>query len=137
MTLTLERAIFLVGFGQLLVLVASALVPTQLKWREVLAPLPKLVRQLFWVYGAYIVLAIIALGLICILNAEELAAGDGLARGFCAYAAAFWGVRLALQAVLDAKPHLTRGYLVAGYHTLTLLFVAFTLVMLWGVFHRG
>lgn len=137
MSWDLERAIFFAGVLQLFVLVASAMVPMHLNWREVLSPLPKLVRQLFWVYGGYIVIAIIALGLICVLNADELASGSGLARGVCAYAAVFWGVRLSLQAVFDAKPHLTRWYLVAGYHTLTGVFVLITGVMLWGVFRGG
>lgn len=89
MVITLERALFAAGVGQLLVLVASALVPVHLRWREILAPLPKLVRQLFWVYGAYVVLGIVALGLLCILQAEALASGSGLARGVCVYGAAF------------------------------------------------
>ena len=127
----LATLIFWTGIGQLFVLVASALVPVELKWRETLAPLPKLVRQLFWVYGGYIVLSIISLGLICTLNADELAAGSPLARMFCGYVAAFWGIRLSLQVVLDAKPFLTKAYLVAGYHLLTVLFIFFTAVMGW------
>jgi hypothetical protein len=123
---TLSALIALAGAGQLCVLVASALVPLRLNWRRDLAGLPRLHRQLFWVYGGYVVLSIVALGLISLLNARELAAGSGLARAVCAYTAVFWGIRLALQAVLDARPHLATWWLKAGYHLLTVLFIAFT-----------
>ncbi len=136
MNLSLETAIRFVGWGQLCVLFASALVPRQLEWRRRLAELPQLVRQLFWVYGGYVVLSIISLGLICATQARELAAGSGLARAFCAYAMLFWGIRLSLQAILDAKPFLTAWWLRAGYHLLTLLFATFTLVLGWATFHR-
>jgi len=124
----LTKAIFLAGVGQLGVLIASALVPFQLKWKTELATLPRLHRQMYWVYGGYVVLAIIAFALISLFNARELASGSGLARGVCAYIAMFWGVRLALQPVFDVKEHLTKWWLKAGYHALTLLFIGFVLI---------
>jgi len=127
----LANLVFIAGFLQLSVLVASALVPVRLDWRNVFKALPKLHRQLYWVYGGYVVLGIIANGLVCIFNANELAAGSGLARCACGYIAIFWGVRLSLQAVLDVKPHLSVWWLKAGYHTLTLLFASFTALFAW------
>lgn len=135
MTLDLSLLIYLAGWGQLSVLLASALVPVQLDWRRTLATLPTLVRQLFWIYGGYVVLSIISLGLICVINAEELAAGGHLARSFCAYATLFWAIRLSLQPFLAAKPFLTTWWLRAGYHLLTLLFASFVLILGWGVVH--
>ena len=116
---------------QLGILIASALVPGQLDWKKSLADLPKLVRQLFWIYGAYTVMAILTLGLFSVLAAEELAAGGKLAHMICAVNAIFWGVRLGLQAVMDAKPFLTRWWLTAGYHLLTLLVLTFTVFYGW------
>jgi len=127
----LANLVFIAGFLQLSVLVASALVPVRLDWRNVFKALPKLHRQLYWVYGGYVVLGIIANGLVCMFNANELAAGSGLARCVCGYIAIFWGVRLSLQAVLDVKPHLSVWWLKAGYHTLTLLFASFTALFAW------
>lgn len=135
MTLELSIAIRVAGALQLSMLIASALVPVRLEWKNSLAALPKLVRQLFWVYGGYTVMSIMALGLISLINAEELAAGSLLARSVCAYIAIFWGVRLSLQTVLDAKPFLTTWWLAAGYHLLTVLFVTFTVTFLWATFH--
>jgi hypothetical protein len=120
--------IFAAGIGQLCVLIASALVPQRLNWRTELAKLPRLHRQMHWVYGGYVVLSIIALGVISLVNARELAGGSRLARSVCAYIAIFWAVRLSLQPVLDVKEHLTTWWLTAGYHLLTLLFICFTLI---------
>ncbi len=124
----LARLITLAGIGQLGVLIASALVPFRLNWKAELSCLSRLHRQMYWVYGGYVVLAIVAFGLISLFNAEEMASGSGLARGICGYIAVFWGVRLVLQGVFDVKEHLTAWWLTAGYHTLTALFVSFTLI---------
>jgi len=124
----LPSVIFLAGAGQLGILIASALVPFQLKWKAELSVLSRLHRQMYWIYGGYVVLAIAAFGLICLFNANELSNGSGLARGICAYIAIFWGVRLSLQWVLDVEAHLSTWWLRLGYHALTILFASFTLL---------
>ena len=82
MEAVLARLIFLAGIGQLGVLIASAIVPSRLNWREELRCLPWLHRQMSWVYGGYVVLSIIAFAALSIFNPNELARGRGLARGF-------------------------------------------------------
>jgi hypothetical protein len=129
----LPTLIFLAGFGQLSVLVASALVPLRLNWRTEFAQLSRLHRQMYWVYGGYVVLSIISLGTICLLNSQDLASGTRLARSVCAYMAVFWGIRLSLQAVLDVKEHLTAWWLIAGECVLTVLFLYFTTVFAFAV----
>src|SRR5438105_15072442 len=115
---TLTFLIRLAGAGQLSVLIASATVPFRLDWRKELQRLPRLHRQLFWVYGLYIVLAIVGFGLLSVLDAAELSERSWLARGVCAYIAVFWAVRLSLQGVFDVKPYLTTWWLKMGYHSL-------------------
>ncbi|HVJ79631.1 MAG TPA: hypothetical protein VNC50_01065 [Planctomycetia bacterium] len=127
----LTLLLLLGGAGHFGILVASALVPFHLDWRKELASLSRLHRQMYWVYGGYVVLSIVAFALITLLNARELAAGGGLARGFCGYVAVFWGVRVCLQPVFDVKEHLTAWWLRGGYHLLTLLFLFFTAVYGW------
>lgn len=119
----LPQLLFAAGLIQITVLVASALVPLRLDWKSQLAGLPKLIRQLFWVYGGYVVLAILGLGLLVMVNATELASGSLLARSVCGYLALFWGIRLGLQSVLDARPYLTAWWLWAGEAILTVIFV--------------
>jgi hypothetical protein len=125
---TMTWLIAAAGAGQLCVLVASSLVPLRLNFPQELRLLPKLHRQLFWTYGGYVVATIVAGGLVSLFFARELAGGTGLARAVCGYIALFWGVRLSLQAVFDVKPHLTAWWLKLGYHTLTVLFVTFTVI---------
>jgi hypothetical protein len=124
----LPTIIFVAGFAQLGVLVASSLVPLHLNWKESLAGLPRLHRQLYWTYGGYVVLGIIANGLVAIINADALAEGSTLARCVCGYIAIFWGIRLSLQTILDVKEHLSVWWLHAGYHLLTVLFAGFTTI---------
>jgi hypothetical protein len=127
----LARFLVAAGVAQLGVLVASALVPFRLNWRKELSSLSRLHRQMYWVYGGYVVMSIVAFALISIVNARELASGSGLARGLCCYIAVFWGVRVVLQGVFDVKEHLTAWWLKAGYFILTVLFASFTLVYAW------
>ncbi|WP_425613727.1 hypothetical protein NA78x_003566 [Anatilimnocola sp. NA78] len=134
---TLAYCIFAAGIGQLSVLVASALVPIRLDWQKEFAPLSKLHRQMYWVYGSYIVLSIVAFGLISLCNSRELASGSQLARCFCGYVAIFWGVRVSLQPVLDVKEHLTVWWLRCGYHALTVLFLCFTAIFAWAALRPG
>lgn len=127
----LARLIFAAGIAQLGILIASAIVPFRLNWRDELRSLSRLHRQMYWVYGGYVVLSIVAFAALSIFNARELASGSGLARGFCAYVAVFWGIRVGLQAVLDVKTHLTAWWLKAGYFLLTVMFTGFTIVYAW------
>ena len=118
----------LIGIGQLGILVASALVPFQLNWKEAFTGLPKLHRQMYWVYGGYVVLSIVFLGTVSLANAHELARGTGLAKWVCGYGCLFWLIRLGLQPVFDVKTYLKTWWLKAGYHLLTVSFTTFVLV---------
>ena len=131
----LPALVFLAGAAHLGILIASALTPVRLSWRQELAVLSHLHRQMYWVYGGYVVLAIVAFAGISMFNAEEIASGSGLARGFSLYVAVFWGVRVCLQWVFDVKEHLTLWWLKAGYHLLTVLFLGFTVLYGWAALH--
>ncbi len=133
--MNLERAVFLCGVGQFGILVASALVPFRLKWKEEFARLPRLHRQMYWTYGGYVVLCIVAFATISTLNAGEIASGTPLARSFSAFVAIFWGIRVGLQPVFAVEPYLTAWWLRGGYHLLTVLFLAFTACYGYVAFH--
>ena len=116
-------------------MIASSLVPLRLNWKTSLDVLPKLHRQLYWTYGGYVVLAIIFIGVVSIVNADQLADGSRLSRCVCGYIAIFWGVRLSLQTILDVTDHLTTWWLAAGYRLLTVLFLSFTAVFAYAALH--
>src|SRR5215213_7511456 len=101
----LPKLILLAGVCHLGILLASALTPKVLDWRHELRGLSALSRHVVWTHGAFIVMTIVAFGIISLANAADLASGAGLARWFCAFVAVFWGTRLAIQLfVFDAKP---------------------------------
>lgn len=131
MDVTLAWLIFVAGVGQFGVLIASAIVPFRLNWRDELRGLSRLHRQMYWTYGGYVVLSIVAFAILSIVNADALAGGSTLARGFCAYVAVFWGIRVALQFVFDVQVHLTAWWLKAGYVALSLMFIALTIIYGW------
>lgn len=129
---TLELALRCAGALHFAVLIASALTPGALDWRKNLALLHPFLRRLFWVYGAFIVLVILSFGTLTMVFAGQLAAGDGLSRGFAAMVAIFWLARLVVQLfVFDARPFLTNWFYKAGYHALTIVFIVFVLVFGW------
>jgi polyferredoxin len=117
----------LLGILQFSILIASALVPFQLDWKRELGGLPRLHYQMYFIYGGYVVLNIIAFGLLSICFAAEIASRAPFPRAFCGYVAIFWGIRLGLQGVMDAKPYLTKWWLKIGYHLLTIIFAILTL----------
>lgn len=120
----------LLHFG---ILVASALAPRALNWRGHLAPLPPLLRQMFWVYGAFIVLVIVSFGTLSLVHAGALAEATPLARSLCAVIALFWAARLGVQFfVFDAKPFLTNALYRIGYHGLTVVFALLVALYGWG-----
>jgi hypothetical protein len=131
-TTQLLAALYLGGLLHFCVLVASALAPRALGWRHNLALLPKLLRQMFWVYGAFIVLVIVGFGTLTLCFAPRMAAGDPLGRALCAFVAAFWTTRLVVQwFVFDAGPWLNRPLYRTGYHALTAVFVVLVAVYGW------
>jgi hypothetical protein len=119
------------GLLHFVILVASALTPRVLDWRRNLAALDPFLRRLFWVYGGFIVLVIVAFGSLTLFHAEALASGAALPRAICAIIAIFWLARLAVQFfVFDPRGFLTTTFLRVGYHGLTFLFTA--LVFIYG-----
>lgn len=126
----IKNAILLAGVAHFGILIASATVPFALNWRDSFKGLPLLLRQLFWVYGFFIVLMIIAFGLISLVHAETLAmAASPLARTVSGLIAVFWFARLMVQFfVFEARPYLVNWVYRLGYHGLTVVFVYLVLV---------
>jgi hypothetical protein len=114
---------------QLLILIASALTPRVLNWRKNLAVLHPFLRKLFWLYGFFIVMVIIAFAILTFRYANAMAAGETMARSLCLFIAIFWGARLFVQfAIFDARPFLSNWFYKTGYHALTIIFAFLTLV---------
>ena len=127
----MRTLLYIAAALQLSILIASAQVPHIFDWRNNLAALPSFLRRLFWVYGAFIVLVIIAFAVLTFFHANEMVAGAPIARSLSAFIAIFWAARLLVQfAVFDPGPFLTSSYRIIGYHSLTIAFA--TLVFIYG-----
>lgn len=114
---------------QLSILIASALTPRVLDWRTNLSALHPFLRKLFWVYGAFIVMVIIAFAILTFFHADAMAAREPVARSLCAFIAIFWCARLFVQfVVFDPRPFLTNWFYKLGYHGLTIIFALLVLV---------
>ena len=108
---------------------AGLRMPQIVRVRWHLATLPPFIRQLFWVYYAFIALCLVGFSLITIVFAETLAAGGDLARALCAFLALFWTLRLiAATFVFDMRPYLTNRSRRVGYHVLNVAFVYLPIV---------
>jgi hypothetical protein len=95
--LNVETAVRLAGFAQLALAAASTAIPFVLRWREETAKLRPLLRQLFWVYAAYILGLHVAFGLLSAAAPAWLLDGSPLATAVTGFIALYWGVRLGLQ----------------------------------------
>jgi hypothetical protein len=99
---TLKTLVVLAGVGQLLLVMASPAIPRVLRWREQLATVQPLIRQIFWTYAIYIWLAHLCFGLLSTFAAGLLVDGSPLAAWVSSFIAAWWTARLVLQfTVLD------------------------------------
>jgi hypothetical protein len=117
------------AFLQLSILIASAMVPRVLDWRKNLAALHPFLRRLFWVYGVFIVMMIIAFAALTSLHADAMATGEPVARSLCALIAVFRTARLVVQFfIFDPRPFLTNWFYKFGYHGLTIIFAALVLI---------
>lgn len=124
--------ILLAGCGQIAIALASLAIPRMLRWREDLASLRPLTRQVFWTYAAYIWSTNVAFGLLSILAADSLLDGSTLARAVCAFIALYWGARLALQLFWFDRSAAPQGaHVRVAEILLTTAFAAFTLIYGW------
>jgi hypothetical protein len=125
----LSLLIQICGGLHLSILLAGALMPQVLDWRRALAPLEKLTRQIIWIHGSFIVMVIVAFGIVSLTQSTALSQGSALARCICGFIAIFWGTRLMIQFfAMDPRGHLGNRFLRVGYHMLTIAFALFTTV---------
>lgn len=113
-------------------LAAGLLLPGVVGLREHIGSLPKFIRQLFWVYYAFIGLSLICFGLGTFFLADQLASGTPLARAVCGFLALFWTVRfVAGTFVFDLRPYLTNGWRRAGLTVANIVFTCLPIVYGW------
>ena len=94
---TLVVALWIAGVVQLAIALANLVLPRKLKYRENLARIAPIIRQIFVVHSGYIVGIVLLFAVITFGFATELASGRGLGRFLAASMAVFWTCRVPLQ----------------------------------------
>lgn len=126
----LKMLVFLSGVGQIILIVASLAIPVVLKWKEELQPLKNnLIRQMFWVYSAYIWGTNLCFGIVSAFAPHWLIEKTPLAVLVCAFICLYWGARVLIQFFYFDRSCAPQGfqYLLAEFG-LVLLFIWLTFV---------
>ena len=119
--------LMLAGVGQLGLALGSLGLPRLLGWREEMARLRPLTREVFWTHAGYIWAINVSLGVLSAFAPGLLLDGSPLARALGGFIAAYWGVRLLVQFLYfdrSARPD-GLGYRIAEA-ALVMLFLALT-----------
>jgi hypothetical protein len=94
---SLIAGIWAAGVLHFLVASANFFAAHKFQYRQNLAQVTPVVRQVFIVQNVYIVLVLTALGLLCFGFAPDLAGRSLLGRLLSGFLAVFWGLRLLIQ----------------------------------------
>jgi hypothetical protein len=89
--------LWLAGFVQIAIASANLFIPKKLNYRENLARVAPIIRQIFVVHSVYIVGVVLLFAAVTLGFAAELASGRGLGRFLAAAMAIFWLCRAPVQ----------------------------------------
>ena len=133
---TLEILLILAGVFHFCLLPLSVQIPKLLSYKTELPKLHPFTAELFKAYGAFILLCIIAFGLLTLVGYREMAAGETLALALATFMAIFWSLRLfAALFYYDPREMLNSTLRHIGYRILTLLFAYWSGVYWFTVYH--
>jgi alginate O-acetyltransferase complex protein AlgI len=115
--------LWVVGAAHFVILIASAQVPSRLRWREDLKSLMPFNRKLLWVQSGFTVLTIIAFGTLTLALHAELLRGDRASLGLAAFIGIYWTARILVDALYFSHSDWPKGrQFVVGHALLTMLF---------------
>lgn len=89
--------IWLAGGIQLAIVAANFFLPKKLAYRDNLARVSTIIRQVFIVHSIYIVGVLAAFSALCFLFAPELAGASAMGRFMSGFFAVFWLARVGIQ----------------------------------------
>lgn len=87
----------LAGLAQITLALGSLAVPRVLKWKTELAKTTVLIKQMFWVYAAYIFVINVCFGLVSFFRPELLLNYSVLAAMLTGFIALYWISRVLIQ----------------------------------------
>jgi len=95
--LSISAWIQIAGAVQLAIGLANLPLATRLQYRKNLAGASEIVRQVFYVHAAYIVLVVLGFAALALLFPAELSSGRPIGRFLSAFLALFWLLRVPIQ----------------------------------------
>ena len=104
----IETLLWVAGIVQVMIAGANLFLPRLLQYQTNLARVSPMVREIFLVHSGYIVLVVLAFGVMSLAFAPELAGGSPLGRFLSGFLALFWLLRVPVQLAYD--PALRRKY---------------------------
>ncbi len=99
----LQSLLMLAGLGQILLCVGSLFIPKLLNWNSELAKVSPLIRNIFWVYAAYILTTNFSFGILSLFASTALMDGSLLALCVSAFIFLYWVSRLVIQFTVFSK----------------------------------
>jgi hypothetical protein len=87
----------LAGLAQVALVAGSFAIPKVLNWKNELAKVQPLIKQMFWTYAAYILVINLSFGLLSLCDAKELVNGSVLALLITGFIALYWISRVLTQ----------------------------------------
>ncbi len=103
----------------------NAFLPALLRYEENLAKTDPIIRQVFYVHNAYILLMLAFIGSLCLFLPDALMTGGRLATVLNGFFALFWGVRIIVQLVYYDQQVKERFYAVHLLFTGAISFLTF------------
>ncbi len=131
--MSLEAHLRLAGALLLLLAAVHPFFPKQLGWKDDLAKLTLLNRQIFLVHVGFIVLTLVLFGALALFFAGDLVVPSRLAAVVLAGLTLFWGLRLLTQQFIYDRSHWRGNRRNTILHILaSLLWTYLTVVFGWG-----
>jgi len=126
---TLSTLLRVAGLAQIVLILGSVGIPLVLNWKEGLAPLSKLTRQMFLVYSLYIWITNLCFGVLSLLAPGHLLDGSVLAACVTGFILGYWLLRMVIQwSYFDISELPSTRLHVAARWSLEVLFTALTVV---------
>ena len=130
-----QESIWLAGLAQIALATGSLAIPQILKWRAELAKVRVLIKQMFWIYAAYIFVINLSFGILSLFAYRELTSGSKLAAVITGFITVYWILRVAIQFFyFDRSDFPTGKWHKAGEIVLVSVFIFLSVVYSWAFY---
>lgn len=131
----IEIGLLIGGWSLVILCIASFWIPKALGWREKLAGLPPLMREVWWTYSCYVWGSHVFFAILALAFGDWLMGGSRAAAAMCTFMLLWWSVRLWLQFFgFDFREIEGSGAKRVAKHCLTALFIGLVVLyaaLLW------